>query len=116
MTPMTFSEKELCDIVNMDYANDDNFIDEDCYENCYIYHLCGTCAGAGYMVNKSFKVRDKRRCRIQKLIALFIADLQAKRILKNPDCIEKNLMYPTIEAIKKIKSLYYEEYQQYCQS
>ena len=115
MTPMTFSENELHEIVNTDYANEDNFIDEDCYENCYIYPLCGTCAGAGYQVNKSFRIRDKRRCLIQKLVALFIADLQAKRILKNPKCIEENQLYPTIEAIKKIKSLYYDEYQQYCQ-
>jgi len=45
-----------------------------------------------------------------KMVALFIADLQAKRILKNPDCIEKGQLYSTIEAIKKIKSLYYDEY------
>jgi len=98
-----------------DYSNDENFIDEECFNNCYIYPLCGTCAGASYLVNKSFKKRDKRRCRIQKLVALFIADLQAKRILKNPDCIEKDQLYSTIEAIKKIKSLYYDEYKQYCQ-
>ena len=115
MTPMTFSEKELHAIVNTDFTNDYNFVDEDCYENCYIYPLCGNCAGACYLVNKSFKIRDKRRCLIQKLVALFVADLQAKRILKNPECLEKNQLYPTIEAIKKIKSLYYDEYQQYCQ-
>jgi len=114
-TPMTFSEEELQEIVNTDYANDDNFIDVDCYDNCYIYSICGTCAATCYLVNKSFKIRDKRRCLIQKLVALFIADLQAKRILKNPECIEKNQLYPTIEAIKKIKSLYYDEYKQYCQ-
>ena len=116
MTPMTFSEKELFEIAHIDFATDNDFIDEDCFNNCYIYPVCATCAGECYLVNKSFKVRDKRRCLIQKLVALFIADLQAKRILKNPDCLEKNQLYPTIEAIKKIKSLYYEEYQQYCQS
>ena len=113
ISPMTFTESELHEIVNTDYSNNDNFIDEDCFNNCYIYPLCGVCAGTCYLVNKSFKIRDKRRCRIQKLVALFIADLQAKRIMKNPDCIEKNKLYATIEAIKKIKNLYYDEYKQY---
>jgi len=113
MTPMTFSEEELHDIVNTDFTNDGNFVDEDCFNNCYIYPLCATCAGACYSVNKSFKIRDKRRCLIQKLVALFIADLQAKRILKNPNCMEENQLCSTIEAIKKIRSLYYDEYKKY---
>jgi len=115
LASMTCSEKELHEIVNTDFTDDDNFVDEDCFDNCYIYPLCPTCAGTSYLMHRNFKVRDKRKCLIQKLVALFIADLQAKRILKNPDCIEKNQLYPTIEAIKKIKSLYYEEYKQYCQ-
>jgi len=109
ITPMTFSTYELQEILTTDYTNEDNFIDEDCFNNCYIYPICPTCAGASYSLHRSFKKRDKRRCRIQKLIALFIADLQAKCIVKNPACIEKNRLYSTIEAIKKIKSLYYKE-------
>jgi len=31
------------------------------------------------MLYTIFKKRDKKRCRIQKLISLFIADLQAKK-------------------------------------
>ena len=113
MTPMTFSEKELFDIADTDFSNNDNFVDNDCFDNCYIYPLCASCAGACYMMYKSFNERDKGKCRLQKLIALFIADLQAKRILKNTDCIEKSRLYSTIEVIKKIKSLYYDEYKQY---
>lgn len=113
VTPMTFSEGELSEILKVDFTNNDNFIDEDCFENCYIYPICPTCAGANYLKNKSFKERDKSRCRIQKLISLFIADLQAKRIMKNPKIYNDEVLYHTIEAIKKIRSLYLPEFEKY---
>ena len=110
LSPMTFSKDELFEIAKIDFTNDDNFLDDDCFANCYIYPICPTCAGANYLVNKNFKERDKSRCRIQKLISLFIADLQAKRILKNPKKYENEKLYDTIEAIKKIRSLYFPEF------
>lgn len=113
ITPMTFSPEEISDIVATDFTNDDAFIDDDCFENCYIYPICPTCSGANYLNNKSFKKRDKRRCRIQKLISLYVADLQAKKILKNPKLYDDNTLYYTIEAIKKIRSLYLHEFQDF---
>jgi hypothetical protein len=62
------------------------------------------------MMNKTFKVRDKSKCRIQKLIALFIADMQAKRIQKNPKWYDDTTLYYTIEAVKKIRALYLDEF------
>jgi sulfatase maturation enzyme AslB (radical SAM superfamily) len=113
VTPMTFSYVELSTIMTIDFTNADNFIDIDCFNNCYIYPICPTCAGANYFTNKTFKERDKRRCRIQKLIALFIADLQAKRIRKNPHIYDNNTLYHTIEAIKSIRTLYLAEFQKF---
>jgi len=113
ITPMTFTDSELDDILKTDFTNDDNFLDVDCFENCYIYPICPTCSGANYLNNKSFKERDKRRCRIQKLISLFIADLQAKRIMKNPKIYDDYELFHTIEAIKKIRSLYLPEFEEY---
>jgi len=113
MTPMTFSENELSEIAKVDFTNDDNFIDEDCFNNCYIYPICPNCAGGNYLVNKTFKERDKRRCRIQKFVSLFIADLQAKRITKNPKIYDAETLYHTIEAIKRIHSLYFYEFEEY---
>jgi sulfatase maturation enzyme AslB (radical SAM superfamily) len=113
ITPMTFSESELSDIVNTDYSNDDNFIDEDCYNDCYIYPLCPVCYGANYLNCKTFKCRDKGRCRVQKLVALFAADLHAKRIIKNPKLYDESILYNTIEAVKKIRQLYLPEFEEY---
>ena len=114
ITPMTFSEKELTEIGKIDFNDIDIFVDNDCFENCYIEPICPTCVGANYFVSKTFKKRDKRRCRVQKLISLFIADLQAKRIAKNPKIISnEEKLYHTIEAIKKIRSLYLPEFEEY---
>jgi len=113
VTPMTFSENELSEIAKIDFTDHENFIDEDCFDDCYIYPICGTCAGANYLNNKSFKKRDRRRCRIQKLISLFVADLQAKRIMKNPKIYDDEVLYHTIGAIKKIRSLYLPEFKEY---
>jgi len=113
ITPMTFSENELSEILKTNFSDDENFIDENCFENCYIYPLCSTCAGANYQNTKSFNTRDKSRCKIQKLISLFVADLQAKRIMKNPKIYNDEELYHTIEAIKKIRSLYLPEFEKY---
>jgi len=113
ITPMTFSQQELDAISKIDFTYDRNFIDDECYHGCYIYPICSTCAGANYMVNKSFKIRNKSKCRIHKLIALFIADLQAKRISKNKNIMDEEVLFHTIEAIKKIRSLYFDEFSQY---
>lgn len=110
VTPMTFTESDLIEILNTDFTDANNFIDDNCFNNCYIYPICPNCAGANYLNNKTFKERDKRRCRIQKLIALFIADLQAKRITKNPTSYDNDTLYHTIEAIKTIRSFYLSEF------
>jgi radical SAM protein with 4Fe4S-binding SPASM domain len=113
ITPMTFSQEEIDSILKTDFLNDDNFIDDDCFQNCYIYPICSTCVGASYLNFKTFKQRDKRRCRIQKMIALFIADLQSKKICLNPKIYDDETLYNTIEAIKKIRSLYLDEFKEY---
>ena len=110
ITPMTFEKAELSDIMKTDFNDETQFIDDDCYKNCYIYPLCPICYGANYMNCKTFKTRDKSKCRINKLIALFTADLHAKRIIKNPKSYNEDTLYDTIEAIKKIRSLYLHEF------
>lgn len=113
ITPMTFTQDEIKELQKIDYKNADNFIDEDCYNNCYIYPICRTCAGACYLSNKTFKKRLKSKCRTQKLIALFAADIQANRIIKNPAQYDKNILFHTINAIKKIKELYLDEFKEF---
>ena len=117
ITPMTFEQNELNDILQTNFYDDELFIDDECFNNCYIYPICSTCAGVNYMTNKLFKKRNKNKCRIQKLIALFIADLQGKRLVKSGGLFgsikDDTKLYYTIEAIKKIKSLYLDEFKNF---
>jgi radical SAM protein with 4Fe4S-binding SPASM domain len=110
ITPMTFSCNEIERIVKIDFTNEENFMDDECFYSCYIYPICPSCSGANYLVNNTFKKRIKSKCRIQKLIALFIADILARKIRKNPTMLDGNDLYYTIEAIKNIKKLYIGEF------
>ena len=67
--------------------------------------------GANFLIHKDLKKRDKRKCKIRKLVALFVADLQSKLIIKNPQLYEPTKLYYTIEAIKEIKKLYLKEFE-----
>ena len=113
VTPMTFSHEELKDILDTDFKNEDAFIDDSCFNDCYMYPICPTCPGANYLVKKSFKTRDKSKCRIQKLITLYAADLQAKRLVKNVASVPENRVYNLITAIEKIKDIYMPEFEMY---
>jgi len=110
---MTFSQEELSVILSTDFEQDELFVDDDCFNNCYLYPICPTCSGANYMKNKTFKRRDKSRCAIQKLIALFVADLQAKKIVNNPQTYDEKTVYHRIEAIKKIRAYYLADFEKY---
>ena len=65
------------------------------------------------MLHKRFDVYNKRNCGLKKIIVLAVAELQARRIAKNPQIYEATKIYHTIEAIKKIKELYLSEYGKY---
>lgn len=110
ITPMTFSQEELTDILSTDFTADEQFVDDDCFDNCYLYPLCPTCSGANYLKNKTFKERDKSHCKIQKLIALFVADLEAKKIVNNPKLYDEKTTYYKIEAIKRIRECFLSEF------
>jgi radical SAM protein with 4Fe4S-binding SPASM domain len=117
ITPMSFQQNELNNILQINFSNEELFIDNECFNNCYIYPICPTCAANNYMINKTFNKRNKSKCRIQKLIALFAADLLAKRLVKSGglfDSIKDDTkLYYTIETIKKIKALYLGEFKDF---
>ena len=113
VTPMTFSQEELEDIKKTNFEDHSVFVDDECFDNCYIYPVCPMCPGANYLVKKSFTERDKSKCRMQKLITLYAADLQARRLVKNPSCIPENRVYNTIVAIEKIKEIFLPEFMEY---
>lgn len=113
VTPMTFSKDELVDIMKTDFNDHTAFVDEGCFSDCYIYPVCPMCPGANYLVKKTFSERDRSKCRMQKLITLYAADLQAKRLLKNPKSIPDNRIFSTIESIKKIREKFMPDFEAY---
>jgi hypothetical protein len=65
------------------------------------------------MVNKTFSKRNRSKCRINKLIALFVSDMEAKKIKKNPKRYDDAMLFYTIEAIKNIRTLYLDEFRDF---
>ena len=113
ITPMTFSGDDIKAIENCDFCNIDDFVDEDCFNNCYIYQICRTCHAEDYLTTKSFKQYDKSKCRMKIMEAIVIAEYNARLIQKTPQIFDNTKMYYIIEAIKKIKELYYNDYKKY---
>lgn len=114
VTPLTFSETELAEIRKVDFSQSDNFIDEDCLKNCYIFPVCGSCSGSNYLVNHSFKQRIRTRCKFNKLLCLYIAELHTRLILNHRELYkDQNQLYFLIESIKNIKVHYFDEFKEY---
>lgn len=105
-SPMSFSKEDLSAMLRTDFKDANEFIDEECHSSCYIYPICPTCSAANYLTEKTFKLRNKSKCNIQKVIALFIGDIVARRLIHNPSLFPKEKLFYTIQAIKKIKALY----------
>ena len=109
-TPMTFSQEELQQVLSLDFANESLFACDKCFKDCYIYPMCPTCAGANYQTNKDFSVKNDIHCKTQKLICLFAAELEAQRIIRNPNRYDAHKTYFTINAIEEIRRLFYDEF------
>ena len=112
-TSMTFSPDTLNEIQKIDFTKDENFVDLDCLKNCYLYPICPHCSGANYLATSSFSKWDKSKCKIQKLISLFVADLTAQKIITNKKIFDAVTTYKTIKAIEKIRELYYQEFAEF---
>ena len=114
VTPLTFSHDDLEVLDKTNYANNSDFIDDYCFNNCYLYPICGTCSGANFLVNHTFKKRIKTRCKMNKLISLYIAELHARRIIAHRELYQDDdQLYFLIKAIKEIKQNYYEEFKEF---
>lgn len=113
ITPMTFHKSELQDILRCDFCNVDDFVDETCFNSCYIYQMCRTCHAEDYLSTKSFKHYDKTKCRMKFMEALILAEYNALLIQRNPQIYDDTKLFYTIEAIKKIRELYYEDFKNF---
>ena len=104
--PLSMSYSELEKIQSYDFSDDSLFINNDCLENCYIYPICKGCYGDNYSTTGSFCKRSEQRCRMSKLRALAVANLQARRLLlRNPISLT-NEERDTILAIRNINEKY----------
>lgn len=113
ITPMTFSSAQIADLEKIDFTESKNFIDWDCYNNCYLYPICKKCPAENLMTNGSFAQWDRSKCKFTELIALAKAEIETRLIIKNPHRYNDTKLYFTIEAIKNIRERYLENHRSY---
>lgn len=107
-TPMTISNEKYNIIKDIDFNNDENFIDEFCKNKCYFHNICPNCYGANFLVNGKINERNKSMCKLIMIRAYYSAALQAQKIIANGDNIdesEKNKVALQIRAIEKINDI-----------
>ncbi|MDH6357792.1 radical SAM protein [Parabacteroides sp. PF5-9] len=103
-SPMTFNKDHSLKINQTDWSNADILVDNDCFDNCYLEPACRNCYAANYLKNGEFNIRDKSKCELMKVRAVFSAALAAHKLVNNPIDNYKNSL--TIKAIQKINNLF----------
>lgn len=111
ITPMTFPLDDINNLKEIDFSNPDNFIDWSCYNNCYLFPICRKCPAENLLNNGSFKTWGRTKCAFTELIALAKAEIETRRIVKNPQIYDNTKLYFTIESIKEIRRRYLSKYQ-----
>lgn len=105
-TPMTINEQLFKEIKDLDFNNENIFLDQHCYANCYFHNICSNCYGANFLLNGKLNERDKSKCNLVKVRAYYAAALLANRILNNQSNISNpNTVALQIRAIEKIKKI-----------
>ena len=110
MTPMTFDVNDIEIIQKTNFKDPNEFIDSSCAADCYLYPICKRCPAENYLHNHSFKLWNKDKCGFTEVIALIVSEIEARKIINNPKIYDETKTYYTIEAIKKIRELYYPKY------
>lgn len=103
-TPMTFSKEQLKALEGINYSDAELFIDNECFDNCYLSPVCNCCYGANYLTTGKINSRDRSKCELIKIRAVFSAAIKAQRIIEKPDDTYENAL--TIRAISRINELY----------
>jgi len=114
LAPMAFSPNDIDKILKTDFNDIAQFTDINCRDTCLIYNICHSCAAENYMINGTFSKYNKRNCGIKKIVALAVAELQGRLIINNPAIFDnRDRLFYTIEAIKKIREEYLPIYGKY---
>lgn len=103
-TPMTFSQEILSALSSIDFTDKTCFIDKECHQNCYIAPICNSCYGANMLANGVLNKRDRSKCELMKIRALYSAALIANKWKDGCEDNYENSM--TAKAILRINQLY----------
>lgn len=82
INPMSFEEKDLEILMNLNFDNVEELEDRKCLNECYLYPLCPNCYAANYSLNGKVNERNKGICNLIKIQAVYSAKLLADRIKK----------------------------------
>ena len=103
-TPMTFDKQTLNSVLRLDFTKHANFVDNDCLNNCYLEPVCNCCYGANLLTNGIVNKRDRSKCELMKVRAVYSAALKAHKLLNNTLVTPEDKL--TIQAINKINEIY----------
>lgn len=103
-TPMTFPQETLNMLNSIDFYDKTCFIDEECHQNCYLAPICNSCYGANMLANGVINMRDRSKCELMKIRALYSAALTANKWENGCEDNYENAM--TAKAILRINQLY----------
>lgn len=70
-TPMTFDRTAMDSISEVDFKCHELFVDEECYNNCYLEPVCNSCYGANLLTNGRINKRDRSKCQLMKIRAVY---------------------------------------------
>lgn len=106
-SPVSMDAETLQKVLKIDFTNINNFIDEKCSKECYIYPICHGCYGDNYVLTGKLALRAKQKCELNKLKAIAVAKFQAKNLLRKLEKAEEITIQEKriITAIKKINDL-----------
>lgn len=105
-TPMTITDEKFKEVKDLDFNDENLFLDQHCYKNCYFHNICSNCYGANFLLNGKLNERDKTKCNLVKLRAYYAAALTANKILQNSNnTLSSKTIALQIRAIEKIKQI-----------
>ena len=106
-SPVSMTNEQLAKLKDVDFHNDELFINSDCFDNCYFYPVCFGCYGDNFSLTGRLDTRSPQKCELNKLRIAATANYLGKKLSKKLEGateIEGNDAL-TIKAIIKINSL-----------
>lgn len=106
-SPLSMDNKLLEKVSQIDFHDNEAFVNQDCIKNCYLYPICNSCYAGNFVTTGSIFRCSYQKCEITKLRAVAAANYMAHKIIHNNTEKLNNNDYLTIQAIKKIKQLFF---------